>query len=92
MIHRQRTIRNKSPQFAELGETHKLIFVWTEGSPNININFPGHVGHDLIKVYDYTKGEVTIQTKGQMRAEVNEYMKALDNHDLRAFWDNARPV
>jgi hypothetical protein len=92
MIHRQKTIRHKDRLGVTRAETHKLVFVWKEGSPNININFPGHVGHDLIKVYDYAKGGVTIQTKDQMRAEVNEYMKALTDHDLRAFRDNARPL
>lgn len=84
LVHRQRTI--KRPPRNPLA--FKLIFTWTEGSPNININFPRHVGHDLIKVYDYATGKVTISTREEMRAHVNEYMAGLDNHDLIAHWEN----
>jgi hypothetical protein len=72
-------------------EEYKLEFVYHEGSPHIEVRFRGHIQHDVINVYDYEKGAPRITTKTEVKAEVNEYMAALNAEALRTYWDN-RPL
>lgn len=69
-------------------EEYQLEFVYHEGGALIEVRFRGHVGHDVINVYDYEKGEPTITSKAEVKAHVNEYMAALSADALRTYWEN----
>ena len=65
-----------------------MEFTYHEGGPYIEVRFRGHIGHDVIGVYDHEKGEPTIKDKREVKAHVNEYMANLSPQDLRTYWEN----
>lgn len=70
-----------------------LNFSWSEDSPSIIVSFPGFIGHDTIRVFDPAGngGKVTINSKEQFLAKVNEYMRTLPDDNLRAHWEAMHP-
>jgi len=80
----------RTKTFKRSGARYRLAFRWEEGASKIHVNFIGHHPHDDIGVYDHATGKVTITTKAEMRAAVDEYMKDADEHDLKAHFQNLR--
>jgi hypothetical protein len=68
--------------------TYRLEFVYTEGTPYINVNFKGHSIHDVINVWDYEKRAPLLTTRKEVHEAVKEYMKSLSRHDMEAHWEN----
>lgn len=80
---RQRTYRRRSGV-----EKYELKFTYVEGHAHIEVAFRGHIQHDVINVWDHEKGGPRIDSKREVKAEVNEYMKDMSADMLRTFWEN----
>jgi len=87
-VYRQRTYRRLRGV-----EEYKLHFTYHEGGTYIDVKFRGEeTAFEVINVWNYEEGKSSITTRKDVKAEVNEFMAALNADELRNYWLNHHGV